>query len=39
MLDFMLGLITFVMTILVAGLIFFVVGPPIIHKLIELLFD
>lgn len=39
MLEFMLGLITFVMAILVAGLIFFVVGPPIIHKLIELLFD
>lgn len=35
----MLGLITYVMAILVAGLIFFVVGQPIIHKLIELLFD
>lgn len=39
MLEFMLGLITYVGAILVAGLIFFVVGPPIIHKLIELLFD
>ena len=39
MLGFMIGLITFVGAILVAGTIFFVVGPPIIHKLIELLFD
>ena len=39
MLEFMLGLITFVGAILVAGVIFFVVGPPIIHCLIELLFD
>lgn len=39
MLEFMLGLITFVWAILVAGAIFFIVGPPIIHKLIELLFD
>lgn len=39
MLEFMLGLITYVAAILIAGLIFFVVGPHIIHKLIELLFD
>ena len=39
MLEFMLGLITFVGAILIAGLIFFVVGPPILHWLIELLFD
>ena len=35
----MLGLITFVGAILAAGVIFFVVGPPIIHWLIELLLD
>ena len=39
MLEFMIGLITYVMVVLVAGTIFFVVGPPIIHWLIELLFD
>lgn len=39
MLDFMIGLITFVWAILAAGVIFFVVGPPIIHWLIEILFD
>lgn len=39
MLEFMLGLITFVGAILVAGVIFFIVGPPIIHKFIEMLFD
>lgn len=39
MLEFMIGLIMLVMAVLVAGLIFFVVGPPIIHKLIEILFD
>ena len=39
MLEFMIGLIMLVMTVLVAGVIFFVVGPPIIHWLIELLFD
>lgn len=39
MLEFMLGLITFVLAILVAGVIFFIVGPPIIHWLIEILFD
>lgn len=39
MLEFMLGLITFVGAILAAGTLFFVVGPPIIHWLIELLLD
>ena len=39
MLGFLLGLAEYVMVVLVAGTIFFVVGPPIIHKLIELLFD
>ena len=39
MLEFMIGLIMLVMAILAAGTIFFVVGPPIIHWLIELLFD
>ena len=39
MLEFMIGLIMLVMAVLVAGVIFFVVGPPIIHWLIELLFD
>lgn len=35
----MLGLIAFVGAILAAGVIFFIVCPPIIHWLIELLFD
>ena len=39
MLEFMLGLAEYVMVVLVAGVIFFIVGPPIIHWLIELLFD
>lgn len=39
MLEFMIGLIMLVMAILVGGVIFFIVGPPIIHWLIELLFD
>lgn len=37
--GFILGLAEYVMVVLVAGVIFFVVGPPIIHWLIELLFD
>jgi hypothetical protein len=39
MLWFLLGLAEYVMVVLVAGAIFFVVGQPIIHKLIEILFD
>lgn len=39
MLEFMIGLIMLVMAVLVAGTIFFIVGPPILHWLIELLFD
>ena len=39
MLEFTIGLITFVCVVLAAGVIFFIVGPPIIHKLIEILFD
>ena len=39
MLGFLLGLTEYVMVVLVVGTIFFVVGPPIIHKLIEILFD
>ena len=35
----MLGLAEYVMVVLVAGVIFFIVGPPIIHWLIKLLFD
>ena len=35
----MLGLAEYVIVVLVAGTIFFVAGVPIIHKLIELLFD
>ena len=37
--GFLLGLAEYVMVALVAGVIFFIVGPPIIHWLIELLFD
>lgn len=33
MIEFLLGLATYVMVVLVAGTIFFVVGPPIIHWL------
>lgn len=36
MLEFMIGLAEYVMVVLTAGAIFFVVGPPIIHRLIEL---
>ena len=39
MLGFILGLAEYVMVVLVAGTIFFVAGPPIIHWLIEILFD
>lgn len=39
MIGFLLGLAEYVMVVLVAGVIFFVVGPPIMHWLIELLFD
>ena len=39
MLEFMIGLIMLVMAVLAAGVIFFVVCPPIIHWLIEFLFD
>ena len=39
MLGYLLGLAEYVMVVLAAGTIFFVVGPPIIHKLIEILFD
>lgn len=39
MLGFLLGLAEYVMLVLVAGTLFFVVGPPIIHWMIELLFD
>lgn len=39
MLEFLLGLAEYVIVVLVAGAIFFVVGTPIIHKLIEVLFD
>lgn len=37
--GFLLGLAEYVIVVLVAGTIFFVAGVPIIHKLIELLFD
>lgn len=37
--GFLLGLAEYVMVVLAAGTLFFVVGPPIIHKLIEILFD
>lgn len=39
MIGFLLGLAEYVMAVLVAGAIFFVAGVPIIHKLIEVLFD
>ena len=39
MIGFLLGLAEYVMVVLVAGAIFFVAGVPIIHKLIEVLFD
>ena len=39
MIGFLLGLPEYVMVVLVAGAIFFVAGVPIIHKLIEVLFD
>lgn len=39
MIGFLLGLVEYAMVVLVAGTIFFVAGVPIIHKLIEALFD
>lgn len=39
MLGFLLGLAEYVMVVLAAGTIFFVAGVPILHKLIEILFD
>lgn len=37
--GFLLGLTEYVMVVLAAGTIFFVAGVPVIHKLIEILFD